>query len=302
MGWKLTYRLTDTCEVVFVDRKRAQSLLRTEDDYTNTLTKFDLQAKVQTVREDVSVADYLENAGKYLYEWRQPEVDYLAKIINETRQLLANFNFTFELPQKINLIKSAMFEEGGARGFTRHNCIILNKNAYSSHLFEHELFHIISRYNPRMMEKAFNVLGFEKSNDIEMPCELEDLKISNPDAPMNNFYISVMSNDEPIDAVTLIYSKRSYTGGTFFSYLNKGLLRLSGAADSKVPYRNNAGSIELLGYEEVKGFYEKIGTNTGYNIHPEEITADHFSFILHRTEGLPNQHLVDNLAKVLQSR
>ena len=297
----MEYLLSDNCSVFFANRSRAKQLMAEEDDYTSVLTKFDLQAKIQTVSDEVTVNDYLINAQRYLYDWRQSEIDYLVNIVNITRERISELGLSFDLPERIYIVKSAMFEEGGARGFTRKDCIVLNKSFFSEHLFEHELFHIISRYNSRLMKNAYSILGFQKCNEVVMPHELEDLKISNPDAPFNNYLISVRLDGKPVEAIMLIYSGKEYSGGGFFGYLKKSLLIVEGEPERKKAFRDEAGSIVLKKYEDVDGLYEQIGRNTGYNIHPEELTADHFSFVLHQSEGLPDQNLVDDLTMVLQN-
>ena len=46
-----------------------------------------------------------------------------------------------------------------------------------------------------------------------------------------------------------------------------------------------------------------MGKNTNYNIHPEETSADHFTFLITKNdwkESLPEPEYVEKLLKVLQ--
>jgi hypothetical protein len=286
-------------EIIFATPNEGKQLIEQHDSYTNILTKFDLQAKVKTT-EEVNVLGYIENAKKYIYNWQYHEIEYLKKVIANTENKIKEINFNFELPDKIFLIKSAMHEEGNANGFTRSNFIVLNFNSLSLHLFEHELFHIISRYNADKIEKAYNILGFNKCNEVEIPKEIIDFKITNPDAPFNNYYISVKYCDANVEAIMLLYSKTHYSGGRFFKYVNKGLMLIEGETNNKKAILEN-GTPKIIDYKDATDLYDQIGKNTSYNIHQEEVSADHFIMALNRETNLPNQNLIIELTKVLQS-
>ena len=43
---------------------------------------------------------------------------------------------------------------------------------------------------------------------------------------------------------------------------------------------------------EIAGYIEKIGQNTQYIIHPEEILADNFTLAIEPKENLPNPEIV----------
>jgi hypothetical protein len=47
-------------------------------------------------------------------------------------------------------------------------------------------------------------------------------------------------------------------------------------------------------FDEVAGYYEQIGKNTSYNIHPEEISAEHFRMGL-AGANVPDPNLVTGL-------
>ncbi|WP_053991277.1 hypothetical protein [Mangrovimonas sp. TPBH4] len=283
--------------IILADSSEAKSAVSQHDSYIKNLTSFDIQSKVKRLGE-LSYKDYLANAQLFLYDWKPYEEQYFKSIINQVEKQIKKKKYKFNLPDEILVIKSAMHEEGGLNGFTRENYMVLNLDSLSHHLFEHELFHIISRYNRDKIYKAYSVLGFKPCNEVEIPSTIINFKISNPDAPFNNFYIELEHNKKPIEALMLLYSNRPYSGGKFFSYVNKGLMLLKGDDNSKEAILDGGRPI-ILDYSEVNGLYEKIGKNTGYNIHQEEVTADHFSMALNDIKNLPDQHLVDKLDEIL---
>jgi hypothetical protein len=52
----------------------------------------------------------------------------------------------------------------------------------------------------------------------------------------------------------------------------------------------------------VPDFQEKIGRNTTYIIHPEEILADNFVHLVRQREKLATPRIVEELQKVLEKR
>ena len=283
--------------IILVDSDEAKSAINHHDSYSKILTSFDIQSKVKRLGE-LSYKDYLDNAQLYIYDWKPYEKHYLESIINKIEKQIKKKKYQFDLPNEILVIKSGMHEEDGANGFTRENYMVLKLNSLSTHLFEHELFHIISRYNTDKISEAYSILGFKPCNEVEIPSTIIDFKITNPDAPFNNFYLELEYKNKPIEAMMLLYSKRPYSGGKFFSYVSKGLMLLEGDDNSKEAILDGGRPI-VLDYSEVNGLYEKIGKNTDYNIHQEEVTAEHFSMALNDVKNLQDQHLVDKLDEIL---
>ena len=95
----------------------------------------------------------------------------------------------------------------------------------------------------------------------------------------------------------VLYSKQDYEDGEFFKYLNVGFLALEGESTKEIHYKE--GKPEIFSIQEVKGFFEQIGQNTQYIIHPEEIIADNFAFALQNKSDLPNLEIVDEIKKLL---
>ncbi len=62
-------------------------------------------------------------------------------------------------------------------------------------------------------------------------------------------------------------------GGEFFDYLQLGLLVRSAPGEALSAER-------VVGLQQVTGFFEQVGQNTQYVIHPEEILADNFALLV----------------------
>ena len=139
----------------------------------------------------------------------------------------------------------------------------------------HELFHILSRSNLELREKLYALIGFSNCGEIEFPDELKPRKITNPDAPRNDHAIRVQANGTEVSIVPILFSSAPnydpVRDGEFFNYLQLGFLIVS---------KNPGTRADLLSPQQVSGFFEQVGRNTDYIIHPEEILAENFALLM----------------------
>ena len=59
----------------------------------------------------------------------------------------------------------------------------------------------------------------------------------------------------------------------------------------------NPNSKELYKDKDLKEYYEQIGNNTDYIVHPEEVMADNFSYLV-TGKKVPIQPILDEIAKI----
>ena len=139
------------------------------------------------------------------------------------------------------------------------------------------MFHVLSRNAPQLRDRAYAAIGFYPCGPIELSPRLIARKLTNPDAPKNDHCIEVSVNGKQAWAVPLLLSSGPYDvnrGGEFFDYIRLEFLVLddrSGTYDASRPL--------LVSVEQLSGFYEQVGRNTDYIIHPEEILADSFALL-----------------------
>jgi hypothetical protein len=81
-------------------------------------------------------------------------------------------------------------------------------------------------------------------------------------------------------------------------YANIGLLKISGTDVKKIDEVN--GKPIIYNIEDITGFFEQVGRNTDYILHPEEIMADNFAFTLIGSKGLPNPEIIEKVKKILK--
>ena len=215
--------------------------------------------------------------------------------------------FAKHLPRRIDLIKTTGNDEGAAP-YTRGTSIILPRQRAGQsakgleRLFYHELFHIISRSNPKLRDQLYRIIGYEKCGVVLLPSDMMPRRISNPDAPVVEHCIQVSKDDKSYWAAPVLFSRtpkyNPETGGTFFRYLEFRLM----AIDRKSATATlEDGKPVLFKPNEVEGFFEQIGRNTGYIIHPEETLANNFVHLMTGKQDLKNPEIPEKIEAILMS-
>lgn len=285
-------------KIIFPTKADSKELLGTSDVYSKGLSIFDIQAKTQNLNAKEE-ADYLSFAKAQAQEWTLTELTNLKASIAIAEANIKSIGLILDLPE-VKIVKSSSLEEGGA-AYTRGDYIVFTadnaKNGNEAPLFLHELFHVFSRANPTKRDELYALIGFNKCNNIEFPATLSDRKMTNPDAPILQHYISVEIDGQMEDAVIVLVANADYTGGNFFNYLTKQLMILEGDNIGKGAKLIN-GVADLRSFDSPINLVTQIGTNTNYNIHPEEISAEHFRLLV-LGETVPEPTFLNKMKAIL---
>jgi hypothetical protein len=100
-----------------------------------------------------------------------------------------------------------------------------------------------------------------------------------------------------VRAVPILFSNETKydvnRGGEFFNYLQLSFLQ--------VPTTSVTRPI-LAAPEEVSGFFEQVGRNTNYVIHPEEILADNFALLILDEHNVPSPEVLEKMRLILGNK
>jgi hypothetical protein len=269
-------------ELEFAPVAEARRLLSARDAFVERMSAFDRAARMKTDRA-VAESEFLQFAASAALDWEEDETRSVAAAYREIRDELNALRLP--LPPEIVFIKTTGQEEGNA-GYTRENAIVLPRRLLGSSsaelqkLLAHELFHIASRASPALAPLLYEAIGFRPCGEAEFPESLTARKITNPDAPRNDYCIRVMLGGEEVSATPILFSRTDTydgaRGGEFFEYLQLALLLRTEPA----PETTEAPAPRVVGLRDVSGFFEQVGRNTQYIIHPEEILADNFALLV----------------------
>jgi hypothetical protein len=289
-------------KIKFASVDTAKKLLLQEDEFTKSWSQFDIDSRMQ--KQNSKKEELLDFISKQAKEWSLDEKKKILSIFESIDKQILKQKFRIAFPDEIYFVKTTANEEGGAGGYTRANYVVLKEDILSrpkgelTQTIVHELFHILTRANPDFRREMYRIIGFKLMNQIDYPDGLKSYRITNPDAPQTDSYIQLKVNGKTVECMMILYSNKDYDGGDFFKYLNVGFLSLTGNMDKSIVLVDNKPVI--YNFEQVTGFFEQVGKNTQYIIHPEEILADNFAFAILNKTGLPDQDIVDKIKMKLK--
>jgi hypothetical protein len=278
-------RITARSAVDFASVAQGRAILGRVDEYVRGMNAFD--RKLRLDREDaLGEADYLNFIQSQVTAWPAEEQQHVAAVVEKLSARLQGLDLP--LPPRVLLIRTTgAGEEGDA--YTRANAIVLparNSGAVPEKLLDllaHELFHLMTRRDPAFRERAYALIGFRLSPQIALPAALAERRIGNPDAPGLDTYVELTVNERPLLAAPVLLAGEDFSlqvGVELSDYWQLRFLAVEPDGRGGVQPVVAEGSPVLYALHEVGGFFERVGTNTSYLIHPEEILADNFALMV----------------------
>jgi len=279
----------------FASIDAGSAILGKRDEFIERLSPFDRAARLKTDRA-VAETEFVEFIRANVLAWSHPEQRKIEAALAKIMPALESL--ALSLPEPINLIKTTGAEEGNAF-YTRDAAIVFPAAPLGSQTEEtlektlaHEIFHIWSRQNPGLREKLYESIGFTKCPEVVLPAEMNRRKITNPDAPRNDHAIRVQFDAANVAAVPiLLASTETYDpkrGGEFFQYLQLKFMVT----------QNHT----LADLKQVSGFFEQVGNNTDYLIHPEEILADNFALLVLGRHDVASPQIPEKMRRILTEK
>lgn len=234
---------------------------------------------------DVAVAAYKEFLRSQVSDWTTEEKSAILNLLTETKRLCDRYSPRI-FPQGLRFIKIKTGHYGGDVFYTRGRNICIPENIFplkdSSRYLPvmiHEVFHVISRYNPALRDDLYSMIGFERSpKPIKASDKLSEWTLTNPDGVAHKHFLRVKAKDSTyliVPAITAKLKNFRPSQPAFFDYLAFDLYKLT-AHPSYYEITSDTLGKTTLPMEASAGFFDAIKDNTQYIIHPEEIMADNF--------------------------
>jgi hypothetical protein len=288
----------------FASASEGRTLLTARDAYVERMSPFDRAFRLRADR-DVSEREYLAVIGQSVLEWGSAERREVQCALQRIRPALSRLFSPLRGP--IYLVKTT--GRGELAPYTRGNAIVLPSSAllasgkfYLRWLLAHESFHIYSRNDPKLRGALYEAIGFRHCGKVEVPAALRSRMLTNPDAPKNEHCIRVSFAGKPVWAVPIIHARKHDKASRreLIEFLEVSLLLVEKDALSGVarPVRGADGP-SWVGVDRVTGFFEQVGRNTDYIIHPEEIVADNAALLTLRASQVRSPEILGRIAGVL---
>lgn len=270
--------------------------------FFNKINSLDIAIQMKTEASFDSrkeaVTQYKQFLQDQVLAFNQEEELLLMEILHDCFQKIFELNSKL-LPDSIHLIKTTGIAYGEGAFYTRENCIIipqdelkqkdLTQEAWREKIqfvMMHELFHIISRENKHLKNALYKLIGFEKlQSKLIVPNVLKANRLLNPDGINISYYIKLYEKEAQTFKMAIPYlssTSRTYSNkqSDFFNYIKFDLYEIEQTDESSYTLVCNEEGASLVTEELKQSFFKQIKDNTGYIIHPDEILADNFVFLL----------------------
>ena len=211
------------------------------------------------------------------------------------------------LPPEVVLINTNGRDAANAP-YTRGHAVVLPMSSLGAAkgprsdvvLLAHELFHVVSRHHPELSTKLYATIGFESVAPLQWPPAWLPARIANPDAPFDRHAVRVEVDGRSAWVMPLLVARRTdlKPGESFFDVLDVRLLEVSTTASGPTLPVIRAGQPVWHDPGKTPDYLKKLGSNTGYIIHPEETMADNFALLV-ANQPVPNQALLKRIEAVL---
>lgn len=286
-AWAQPARAVTSFRFATVEEGRA--IVTARDEYVLRLSPTERALKAKSATP-VSEADFLQLLAGAVQPWPDADRASVQTALESIGPQVAELKLP--LPETVVFVRTSGVGEGNAP-HTRANAIMLTERIVQqpealARVLAHELFHIASRQDKAWREAMYATIGFVSIEEVALPPLLAARAITNPDAPRVDVAIRVQTDDGSVWVAPLLQSTvdqyDTARGGEFFSYMR--LVWLEVARSERTPRRAELMQPpRVLDIKDVRGFYEQVGRNTAYIIHPEEILADNFAQLATRQTG-----------------
>jgi len=310
--------LTADTQLEFASLETGRTLVSTRDTFIGALSRFDRQVRLQTDGEATEAA-LLEFLAREVVAWDDAATGndpveattrtLITQSIERLRPKLESFRIP--LPKTVLLVQMSGKEEANA-AYTRGTAIMLPKQRIQKmkpdaldRLLLHELFHVLSRNAPELRRDLYRIIGFHVCDPMALPPAMADLKLTNPDAPLIDCRIELTDDGETCWAAPILYSSSATYDAIkkppLFQYLTFRLMKLE-EHDGRWRPLLKEGDPVLIDPAQSKSFADQIGQNTKYIIHPDEVLADNFVFLVMQTEKLPSPEIIERMSERLRGK
>ena len=292
-------------KIIFMDSIAAGEAITKDDkeNYFSQVNYLDMSIQMkkninpETPRNEV-LHEYKTFLKQDVLDFTKEEKDFINEVFKEAFELSNKVSPNI-FPKELRLIKTHANHYGKGAFYTREHCIIIpketlvepNHDRFMETMF-HEMSHIYTRYHPEKRKQLYGFIGFKKIgtlSNLTMKNELKERVLLNPDGINFAYAIDLKEkNDQSYSAIPIIFANETkYVSRkpSFFHYLGFSLFKIKMQSQNDVTVVSDEEGLSTIDMDHVPDFFEQITDNTGYIIHPDEIIADNFMFIMMREKS-----------------
>ena len=286
-------------KIVFASGAAAREYIGTEDAFTRNLGGFDKSARLKTDRK-VATAEFIDFMRWQVLDWTPEQKERVCADMEDAGRAFSGYDL--RLPEEIVFISTTGKGEDDAAYCRGSNVIVLPPD-FGRNTVCHELFHIYSRNNPKVRDALYRMLSFEKCKPLRLPDDLFDKKIANPDTSDNDCFFVAEVDGADYKLMPILLSSSDYDedlGDSFFDCMELSFIAVTETADAMTPLTGDDGYV-IFDRKKVPRYFENIGKNTSYDVHPEEVLADNFTLLKNGETDLPDMEIIRKMEATLKA-
>lgn len=296
----------------FTSQAQGQRHIQQDDIWLKSVSPFQRAATMGLASKDQaqnspSLLRFKSFLATTVQPWSAEEKVRWQAVAQELALRLEKLQLTRK-PHSIELVLTDGRDAANAP-YTRGSVIYLPRGYASKarsdlELLAHEYFHILTRENPALAQRIYQLLGFNSAGELEWPAEWLPARIANPDTPHSQSVMALERKGKTIHVMPLLVANRTelQPGETFFHVLDVRLLVVTpgnGKQPSR-PLRDSDGQLSWTEVSQAHDYLQRLGENTSYVFHPEETAADNFAYLVSGRK-VRNPELLKQLAQVLRT-
>ena len=292
----------DTCEFFFEKITPLEIEIQSGGSIKDSVRATALQAYLGFLRNEA-------------LNFESQEAEFVQNCMNQALSLSESAGLNLQDLPTIGLLKMRGLAYGPGIFFTRNaNIAIPASNLQNAEnltrVLIHEIFHIYSRYQPEKRLAMYELLGFKALEGLHLNEILIKRALYNPDGVNLRYTLTIQDpQGQERQVIPAIISRHSshVPEMPFFNYIDFRLFPIEFSEPKIARVLSQHGGWKP---EEIQGFFEQVGRNTRYIIHPDEILADNFVLLAYRKTrpetiaklSPQGKTLLDNLAQIIQQR
>jgi hypothetical protein len=213
------------------------------------------------------------------------------------------------LPREVLLIHTSG-RESANQAHTRANAVVLpaqfGQQSFSdAEVLAHELFHVVSRHQPELANRLYDLIGYHRVGELEWPVAWLPIRIANQDAPFDRHLMRVKVDGRDATVMPVVVSAKPTLppadGDTLLELMEPRLLEVEpGAGSQRTRPVMKRGQPVWHDPEASPDFLAHLGGNTDYIQHPDETIADNFMFLV-SGRAVKNPRLLERIEAVLRA-
>jgi hypothetical protein len=267
----------------------ARAILAAEDDFTRALGSFDRSFRMRTTNA-VSDAEVRQFLAEQVLDFTAEEAEVWEGAIAAVAQ--GSRGLGRWLPEEVLVVKTTGREERN-HAYTRGNAIVLPasrverfRGERAIYLLAHELFHVATRASSALRDATYALLGFAPIAPVAPPLELDSRRLTNPDAHRLGHFLRLDEGAARRAVIPLLTCAAPLAEviehATVLGAVQVSLLEVDADAGTVV---RDADGAPVIHEPSATDWSRRLGRNTGYTIHPEEVLADNHALLVRRRLG-----------------